>query len=501
MEIMDSKDKPASPETVNGLIQSMHLTLVSSYKELFTDLRMEEVLKQDNLHGLDAAKKEYVDNVLRVHANVCYCNMCLYVQMRASLKAKLGVEKQFNIRRSVVTLHETYKYLYGFTEKQTLWQIIEEQLRSKYPAECEEIDDAASVFLLKYAQEEDGTLRDVSKHFSDNPVEFFQNMEKVTEKSVTERIAVASAFLKPLHCVLVQELKEHLGICHETAMAFPMPGQNVDISGVNKEKVEAIGQELERYSGIVNHLMAQLNNVQEISQRLNLDVTQNQHWKDLTENNIGLHILYIYIDTMVTFRAFIASESFAEIRQNLAYLILSAHEGFKKLYGFDESKRYTTYWDRAVKNALLNNGDEKARQDVTEIEKRLDDLSQSNLLQDEDMIVAFSHVGTIKKRKEEAPFLVLDYYRQPFSKDDMNVLTEFLNVMNQIVLSYNLVMDFGKRQIQQETDELFAGYIDKIDQLEKRLKEKTQDPVVLAKIEEMSNLMRNGLDDIKKRFS
>ena len=152
--------KPASVETVNRLISDMHLTLVSSYKELIADLRMAEVLKRNDLHGLDAAEKEYIGNVLSVHANVCYCNLCLCAQMRASLKAKLDVEKQFTIRRGVGTLHEMYKYLFGFTPKKTLWQEVEDVLRSKYPVECQAVDDAATSFLQQYAQVEDGTLRD-----------------------------------------------------------------------------------------------------------------------------------------------------------------------------------------------------------------------------------------------------------------------------------------------------------------------------------------------------
>jgi len=48
--------KQASIEIVNRLISDMHLTLVSSYKELIADLRMAEVLKRNNLHRLDTAR-------------------------------------------------------------------------------------------------------------------------------------------------------------------------------------------------------------------------------------------------------------------------------------------------------------------------------------------------------------------------------------------------------------------------------------------------------------
>lgn len=56
--------RPASIEIVNRLISDMHMTLVSSYKELIADLRMAEVLKRNNLHGLHMAKKEYQTRII-----------------------------------------------------------------------------------------------------------------------------------------------------------------------------------------------------------------------------------------------------------------------------------------------------------------------------------------------------------------------------------------------------------------------------------------------------
>ena len=500
-EVMDNKDKPASVETINRLTMNMHLTLESLFKELFADLRLKEVLKRDDVHGLSAEEKEYVEKVLRVHANLCYAYYCLCAHMRSSFKAKLVVEKQFNIRRSVGTLHEMYKYLYGFTQKQTLWLEIEECLRNKYPTECQAIDDAALLFQQQYAQEEDGTLRDVTKHFSNDPTEFFRNMEKVSERSVTERIATASAYLQPLHLLLIKELKEHLGLLYDIAIVYPMPNQKFDISGINKEKIEALGPTLLKYNGIAHYVIAQLNKVQDVCKNLNIDVTQNKHLKDLSENNVGLHILYLYIDLMVTFRAFIASESYAEIRLNLAYLIVSAHEGLKKLYGFDLNKRSTSFWNRSIKTYILQKGDAKAKHEVEILEKRLDSIAQSPLLHDEDMVVAFTHIGTIKKQKNESSFLVLDYFRQSISNDEMNVLTDFLLIMNDILVLYNQVMEWENKQIQQETDSMFTGYIEKINDFEMKVKERTQDPETIAKCEEMTGMVRELFLKIQNMFS
>ena len=143
----EDKRQPASKETIARLKVNMLLTLESSYHVLFKDMVLMKLLTECEQEMLKDLDKSYLEKILRLHANVCYASMCLCAQCRASLKSELAVEKRYNIRRSVVTAHEMYKYLYGFTEKQTLWQEVEQQLRAKYPSECESIDILRSSFV------------------------------------------------------------------------------------------------------------------------------------------------------------------------------------------------------------------------------------------------------------------------------------------------------------------------------------------------------------------
>lgn len=476
--------------------ENLKMTIESSYHELYVDMVLMVALNQGMMDSLD---KGYISNALRVHANVCYANLCLCVQLRASLKADLGVEKQYNIRRSVVTTHEMYKYLFGFTGKLTPWKELEKSLQTKYPEQCKEIAEAEKMYLQQFAQDADGTLRDVSKHYSDNPTEFFENMTLVSERSVTDRTVAAMRFLHPIHSLLVQELQKELGTLYVAAMLMPMPIQTFEAVGVEKQdKLEELSKGLVKYSGIVNTVMSQLAAAKKIGEQNNVDMTQDAHWKDLSDDNVGLHVLYIYLDLMSTFRAFSRSESFAEYRQNLAYLIISTHEGFKKLYGFDKNKRTGSYWNRALKNAIIRSGDEQLLKEAAEIEARLETLSKSAILRDEDMIVAFTHVGTIKKQKRESSFAVLDYFRQPVKQEDIKVLTDFLFLMNDIMRLYNKVMEWGSRQIQQQAEATFAGYFAKIDQFEQQIKEKVQDPEQLALMEEAMDKLRGVIEKFEE---
>ena len=143
----------------------------------------------------------------------------------------------------------------------------------------------------------------------------------------------------------------------------------------------------------------------------NWDLTQIPEWQFLVDNNMVAHVLYIYLDLISTFLAFTRSEIFAEYQQNLAYLFLSAHEGFKKLYGFNEETRDKSYWNRAVKAELAKLGDETLADEVNAIEERLERLSQSDYLKDDEMAAVFSDIKTNRKAGKENAILVLGYER------------------------------------------------------------------------------------------
>ena len=496
----EDKRKPASKESIERLKVNMLVTLETSYQELYKDLFLMKVLTEDKQELLKYLDKSYLEKILRLHANVCYANMCLCAQCRASLKSELDVEKRYNIRRSVVTAHEMYKYLYGFTEKQTLWQEVEQQLRVKYPSECESIAKAADDYLKKYAQEADGTLRNVAKHYSNNPEEFFRNMEAVTERSVTDRIVVLMAFLQPIHNLLVKELDGGFGELYVRVMKEPMPLQRLEVVGIGtQDKVDSIQGGIEHYASIVDGLMNKLMTVERVCKEKGLDVSTTPEWKALIEDNIGLHILFIYLDTMITFRAFTWSNTFAEQRQNLAYLIVSVHEGFKKLYGFNENKRQGSFWNRAIKGIVLANGDEQLKEWMNELEARLDMLSKSAILNDEDMIDAFTHNGMRKDGREYA-FAVLDYFIKPVSKENTEDLSAFLRLMNDVMKLALAVMDVQNQMSQAKTDAMFQGYIDKLDEYKAKACDMTEDPDARDKICESFEQIKAMMLDVKQKI-
>lgn len=489
----------ATPEQIENMKVCFKLTLESSYHELYVDMVLLEALSKGLLDDIGVESKAFAGNLVGVHANVCYANLCLCVQLRASLKVELGVEKQYNIRRSVVTAHETYKYLFGFKGKMTPWRAIEQQLRTKYAKECDEIAIASSDYLQQYAQEADGTLRDVAKHYSDNPAEFFENMEKVSERTVTDRLVSSMKFLQPMHSILVNELRDIFGETYIGVWNLKMPEQTFTPVGIgSQEKIDFLKNGIIKYSGMVNTVMRQKVFVEAKCRELNVDMTKDSHWKDFIDNNVGLHILYIYLDTLTTFRSFTRSELIAEYMLNFAYLLVSAHEGFKKLYGFSPKKRGESFWNRAIMQSLMYSGDTRLQAEASKVEAKLNKLSQEPILGDEDMIAAFTHMGFLKQQKVESPIAVLQYFVQPIKQKDLDVLTDYIHVLNDVMNVYNQVLDWESKQIQKETNDKFACFYEQIDKIDQLISSKVQDNEQLAQWKETSEKMREMFINIEE---
>lgn len=499
---MDKTDnrKPATPEQIESIKADLKLTLESSYHELYVDMVLMEALNQGMMDSIANLDKEYVSKVIRVHANVSYANLCLCVQLRASLKAELGVEKQYIIRRALVTAHEMYKNLYGFNGKQTPWLAIEPTLRQLYPEKCVDIEEGRDIFRNEYAKNEDCNTRNVAKHFSDNPEEFYERMIPINERSVTDRIVALMRFLQPIHSVLVAELQSKLGLNYLVLWSMPMPQQRFEMIGsVDGEKLEAFKQGLAHYEGIVNGLFRQIGAVKKFAGEQNWDLTQIPEWQFLVDNNMVAHVLYIYLDMTSTFLAFTRSESFVEYQQNLAYLFLSAHEGFKKLYGFSEETgaRDKSYWNRAVKAELAKLGDKTLADEVNAIEERLERLSQSDYLKDDEMAAVFSDIKPNKKVGKENAILVLCYFLRPVRRENIKDLEDFQFVMNDIVRLVNKILSLESAECSRRVHETFEHFRQMFEKIDAAIAENVKDAEQAEGFNEATKKFRELIDSLE----
>ena len=231
-----------------------------------------------------------------------------------------------------------------------------------------------------------------------------------------------------------------------------------------------------------------------VGEEFNLDIENDSRWNALTENNIGLHILFVYLDLLSTLRAVLRSENDIEYRQNLAYYIMSAHEGFKKLYGFDVDKREQSFWHRSIKAVLTQEGDGSILSEVKDIEDRLESISKDSLLRDEDIVAAFTHVGYVKNLKRESSFSVLEHFMRPLDPEDSVPLTEFLYVTSDIVRLFTRILKLESSRIKRENAAKCQGYLELLGRADKMMTERVQDLDVLARWKEAAEKLRSVVE-------
>ena len=117
------------------------------------------------------------------------------------------------------------------------------------------------------------------------------------------------------------------------------------------------------------------------------------------------------------------------------------------------------------------------------------------------MIAAFTHVGTIKKIQTESTFAVLDYFRQDVKKEDLDILTEYLFVLNDIIRLYNKVMNWESERSKQESEAMFVSYFKQINKIDRLVKQSTKDEAMLTKWRESSEKMREMLRNFEQLLS
>ena len=107
----DDNRRPATPEQIENMKVCFKLTLESSYHELYVDMVLLDALSKGLMDDFGIESKVFAGNLVSVHANVCYANLCLCVQLRASLKVEHGVEKTPS-DDIVIELRETLRWLF-----------------------------------------------------------------------------------------------------------------------------------------------------------------------------------------------------------------------------------------------------------------------------------------------------------------------------------------------------------------------------------------------------
>lgn len=145
-----NRRKPATQAQIEQIKVVVRGAMDKIYGDLMLDYAFGNAMSQTSSNDiLSEQDYAYVKKIVGLHANISDSLLCLSVLLLCNFRAEEPIEKKFLLRRIVVVCHELYKYLYGFTNKKTEWEVIALKLEDKYPEECAELKAQGEKYLKK----------------------------------------------------------------------------------------------------------------------------------------------------------------------------------------------------------------------------------------------------------------------------------------------------------------------------------------------------------------
>lgn len=479
-------NRPATPAQIERIKASVKGALAQVYLNLMLDCAFRKALSvPDAVSALSDQGKEYAKKIVTLHANISDSLICLSVMLLCNFRTEEPIEKKFLLRRVVVVCHELYKYLYGFTKSQTDWEKIVPEFEKKYPEECDSLKKKGEKYLKKYGQAEDRMLRNVSNHYSDNPFEFFKYISTINEKGITDRALLMLAIAQTLNSLLYKELGDMLPKVDSAEPLSISLGECQFRDVLNDELTEAARQHLNHRKEIVRTQVQRLKKCEAFASQHGYDMTKDERWRLLKDDNIGLHVMYLQLDSMVLTLAMSRAESALEEKMILAYMVASMHEGFKKIYGFAEGGSEKSLWHRYAVSRQERITDSKLKSEISLVSGVLDAFAKQDYLKNPTVALFLSHVGYVKDLNGDTSNAMADYLLKDDHREEMAGVIKILSFLNVLVevsgklLSYenDVMSDEKKLDLEkhlEEIDEMEIKALAKIHSEKGRLELKTQ---------------------------
>lgn len=393
-------EKPvASEEAIKSLYEDMGKTI-----ETFFPIMCEYISSLEDLSEKDIALIDEIDNVntielrkilLQLEIFQLLIAIQLYSFLRANFRAESNAEKRFNLKHITVITIEGYRYLFGKKKKdraQAVWskllQLIVRINDEDLIKECIKIKCVAKDFEYQYIQVIDKDARNIFAHYDSDPKLVYDATSKLQEEYEAQR---TSAFLKILDDIVA--------FVNTITVKFKIPlicsfnyynidlWQKINCFHDNKMQVKnavssAIpfySENLERLINICNipkHFVEQCNSEKISFGKFKLDNQFVERFKPIIESVYpNIHIHFIYLDLACAIQAYLTSSHFIEKQINLMRINAVVYEGFGHIFGFEETYRFNSFWNKYIYLPLKDSTDSIIIDKLTKAEKILNELS------------------------------------------------------------------------------------------------------------------------------
>ncbi len=469
MGMCKNSNRPATPAQIERVKACVKGALTQVYMNLMLDCAFKKTLSMpDAVCALSDQDKEYAKKIITLHANISDSLLCLCVMLLCNFRAQEPIEKKFILRRVVVVCHELYKYLYGFTKSQTDWEKIVPEFEKIYSEECVVLKKQGEKYLKKYGQAEDRMLRNVSNHYSDDPFEFSKYISTINEKGVTDRALMMLSIVQPLSMLLYKELGDMLPKVDPAGPLSVSLGERQFKEVFNNVLTEEARHHLNHRKEIVRSHVQRLKKYEAFASQYGYDMTKDERWRLLKEDNVVLHVMYLQLDTMVLAVAMNRAESALEEKMILAYLVASMHEGFKKIYGFTIGGSERSLWHRYAVGRQDSITDSKLKSDIIMVSGLLDAFSKQDYLNNPTVALFLSHVGYVKDLKGDSSNAMADYLLKEDHREELAGVVKILSFLNVLVDVSAKLLSYENDVMSKEKEQNLKHHLNEIDEIEKK---------------------------------
>lgn len=469
MSTCNNSNRPATPAQMERVKATIKDALAQIYLNLMLDCAFRKALSTSGVVcTLLNQDKEYAKKIIILHANISDSLLCLCVMLLCNFRAQEPIEKKSILRRVVVVCHELYKYLYGFTKSQTDWEKIVPEFEKKYSEKIDVLKKQGEKYLKKYGQAEDRILKNVSNHYSDDPFEFFKYISTINEKGVTDRALMMLSIAQPLSMLLYKELGDMLPKVDPAGPLSVSLGERQFKDVFNNVLTEEARHHLNHQKEIVRSHVQRLKKCEAFTSQYGYDMTEDERWRMLKEDNIVMHVMYLQLDTMVLALAMNRAESALEEKIILAYMVASMHEGFKKIYDFAEGGSERSLWHRYAVSRQDSITDSKLKSDIIMVSGLLDAFSKQDYLNNPTVALFLSHVGYVKDLKGDSSNAMIDYLQKDDHRTELAGVVKILLFLNVLMEVSNKLLSYEKEVMSEEKKLDLERHLNEIDEIAKK---------------------------------
>jgi hypothetical protein len=480
--------KEATKETIKKLEDNMLDTGQDLYYQIIQDYMLETATQKGRLDK-DVSDKELFIKLIRFNSNLSLMIMEACSIFRAELIADNSFEKRFLLKRLIMIIHEGYKYIFGFSKKKTFGEQFLSSMMSQNEEAVKSIEKAQNKYLQQYGNNTIKILRDVAKHYSYDSLEFYYCIKDLNERDVSDMYCSFMAFSQPLFSLSIKKLREEAGLWYLAIKLQELEVQKIR-SFIDEELLNQFNHSISKYGSIIDSINSKSINASKVLEQFDID-SNNKDLKPFLSDNVSMHIFYTIMDVLCALKAFANSVEYYEQSLNLAYLRLSIHEGFKKLYGFNNNDRKKSFWTR-----LKNDFSEvlpEMNSEINAIEINLNRLMAYDYVTNENVVI-FTHFGETKH--QNIPYdVVLNFFGNNKEEKNFAIILDIIRVFNSILPLVSRLMEENVRLSNERTRKDIEAWKMKFDDLFNKMRSSvTSDNQ--GKIEEMRRKLKGNLTDL-----